>query len=457
MKTHLSAGRNRPIITTIAAAVLFALGLTAAPSPARAARAHTTPILMQGIGLKAEPSVRVRELQRVLLEHGFDPGAPGVDGRFGPLTAAAVRRMQDYYGLTPDGIVGSRTHRVINLIAAERPRALRDAARDRPGRTSRGGQQRAAGPSRSTTANTPRQQGRGHTTRPQPALTDAIGRARPAPGRQTTTAPATVRTERADTTASTLLALFAALLATAALAMQFLGRRRSEPELVPIEAGLYLEGRSDDPGVGAFRGFGLAAAVPARRGGAERTSRYLVDDPRKAAPVWVRAKEVERSRSRLSMGEPVIGYVTADDPAHDDNGSSRIHDAVRRIETICAEAGWDLRDVVRDDVGGSLLERPGLRFALDKIAAGGARALVVSDSSTVTSSLSDLAALLEWFRDFGAALILDDLALDTADAHGRHTKSTLIGSSLRTDDRTGHGRDTVTRTRRVASTWRRPS
>jgi len=49
----------------------------------------------------------VLALQRRLAEAGFTPGP--VDGRYGPLTVAAVERFQRANGLTVDGIVGSQT------------------------------------------------------------------------------------------------------------------------------------------------------------------------------------------------------------------------------------------------------------------------------------------------------------------------------------------------------------
>src|SRR5689334_12971726 len=52
-------------------------------------------------------STRVRTVQRQLRRAGARPGP--VDGRFGPLTEAAVERFQAREGLTVDGIVGDAT------------------------------------------------------------------------------------------------------------------------------------------------------------------------------------------------------------------------------------------------------------------------------------------------------------------------------------------------------------
>lgn len=53
----------------------------------------------------------VKGLQRLLLEHGHDPGP--VDGVFGPRTEAAVRSFQAEKGLEPDGVVGPLTWRAL--------------------------------------------------------------------------------------------------------------------------------------------------------------------------------------------------------------------------------------------------------------------------------------------------------------------------------------------------------
>lgn len=60
------------------------------------------PVLSQG-----STGTFVRRLQRALASVGIDPGP--IDGIFGTLTDAAVRRFQGAQGLQVDGIVGPRT------------------------------------------------------------------------------------------------------------------------------------------------------------------------------------------------------------------------------------------------------------------------------------------------------------------------------------------------------------
>ncbi|MGZ4264310.1 MAG: peptidoglycan-binding protein [Solirubrobacteraceae bacterium] len=75
-----------------------------------AARRVTVMAVGAGYGTR-HGSPAVRSLQRQLLEQGSSPGP--LDGRYGPLTAAAVRRFQRAHGLAVDGIVGPHTRKAL--------------------------------------------------------------------------------------------------------------------------------------------------------------------------------------------------------------------------------------------------------------------------------------------------------------------------------------------------------
>jgi peptidoglycan hydrolase-like protein with peptidoglycan-binding domain len=87
----------------------------AAP-PARAADGTATPTLAQGVGMGAKPDRHVRSLQRILHAQGRSLGPAGIDGRFGPATAAAVRALQRSFGLSADGVVGPKTRKLLRVL-----------------------------------------------------------------------------------------------------------------------------------------------------------------------------------------------------------------------------------------------------------------------------------------------------------------------------------------------------
>ena len=370
------------LVTLVAVAVLMT---ATAPAPARAA-SKQTPVLAEGAGMGGHPSAAVRHVQRVLRSRGYSLGRPGADGRFGPLTTSAVRLLQSDRGLPDDGIVGPQTRRAIER------RAQRPSSTHKNGSSSR-------------------------TTQPAPT---AAAKPRAAP-------TTVVVKDHGD--GAGWLAVIAAALAALCVGLA-VARRRTDPQpasqppaIVPVAHELYLEGASAEESIGRFRGRAVATTVagPGNDPTQGRTW-YLVDDVRKPAPVWVRQDDVRRMPSGLQPGEPVIGYATVSTKADrtDADGS------VREIEAACERASWELAEVVTDRESGRGLERPGLAYAMEQIAAGKARGLVVSDLRRLSRSIVDLGRLMEWFREAGAGLIALDLGVDTSTPAGQEVAATLI-------------------------------
>ena len=59
----------------------------------------------------------VRRLQSRMSAVGFNTG--GVDGRFGAQTEAAVKKLQQDFNLSVDGVVGSQTWQVVDALEDE--------------------------------------------------------------------------------------------------------------------------------------------------------------------------------------------------------------------------------------------------------------------------------------------------------------------------------------------------
>ncbi len=361
MRVHLVAvaGDRRRTLTVLLALVAAAVVTTAvAPAPARAA-SKPIPELAQGAGMGAKPSAAVRRVQRVLHSRGYSLGQPGVDGRFGPLTDAAVRRFQADSGLAADGIVGPKTRTVVSRI--ERRQQRSSSARRTGSRTKK-------------------------STLPKLVTTSP-----PA----TKTAPAATNNDKStDAGWLVAIALAAAVaafcVAIAASVLRRPGRRPAGGRTVaPLSHELYLEGHSADEGVADFRGHAIATSVTGEPGEAPDKTWYLVDDTRKPAPVWVRDDDVRRSPSGLEPGEPVIGYVTVVLRGQPQRSRRR---RCMRSRRPASAPGWELSEVVTDRESGRGLERPGLAYALKQIAEGKARGLVVSDLRRLSRSIVDLGA-----------------------------------------------------------------
>jgi hypothetical protein len=314
----------------LATAILFTGRADAADGPA-------TPVLAQGAGMGAKPSTQVRRVQLALRRRGYDVGAPGVDGRFGPLTAAAVRRLQAARGLAVDGLVGKRTRAALRLTVR---------AASTPRRHSRA-QRAATTPARGSTPSSPSTAA--DATRPKTA---------------TSVSPADDRSS--DVVAAVVL--WGLLAAFAALAVGGLARSVSRAR---SPKGLHAE------------------PLP--------VSEDLA---------WVSANGAGNSfaSSPILGGDGVIGYLTTSTDAWSDADEG----SAAAIEATCEDSAWDLLEIVCDRENGATFDRPGLSYALEQIAEGRSRGLVVSDLQSLGRSPDDVDALVGWFRDADATLMVLD-------------------------------------------------
>jgi peptidoglycan hydrolase-like protein with peptidoglycan-binding domain/DNA invertase Pin-like site-specific DNA recombinase len=414
-----------------AAAGLAADGIVGPHTRRALGNARRSP-LRRGAGY-AEPagSPRVRKLQRELRSNSLRPGP--VDGLFGPRTEAAVNRLERSQGLRQDGVVDARTRRALSTPG------------DQPG----GGQGRPA-------------------DRQAPPADREPGRA---------DAPRPVRIEVArseeDGVGVEWLVLAALLaLGVGALAGLLLARRRSGPSSTPAVAlvrGVVAEGDARASSIGRFRGHVHALMVARGRFGRDPEAKYLVSDPDKDWPFWVNHDEItslvdrsevegkpaesrEESPPEVAPAEreptpppapaaapgpgaasaPVLngvralGYVSAAENGNRELGTMRDQAAV--IDSLCERRGWQLLEIVRDveAAGGGSLRRPGLMYAVERIARGEASCLVVSELSRLSNSAAELSRVLEWLGRSGGRLVVMDIGLDTASDAGRVAANTLV-------------------------------
>lgn len=123
----------------------------------------------------------------------------------------------------------------------------------------------------------------------------------------------------------------------------------------------------------------------------------------------------ERLEAPLRPRDAVIGYVAAWPPPPDGED-----EAVAAIAAAVERRNLRLMEIVRErDTCVRSLERPGLAYALVRIATGEARALVVCDLRNLCRSIVDLGSLVRRLTRVHAALIALDLDIDTTTSDGR--------------------------------------
>jgi peptidoglycan hydrolase-like protein with peptidoglycan-binding domain/DNA invertase Pin-like site-specific DNA recombinase len=385
--------------------------------------------LRRGAGYQtSQGSRRVRTLQRRLTAAGLNPGP--LDGRFGPRTEAAVARLQRAAKLNASGSVDSPTRRALANAAGQTDRQVRPvgAGLDDIG---------------------PRVLG-SVTIRPLAAPTaqggDGVG-------------------------LGLAIAIAAAGLLAGLLCGALWPRGRSRPE--PAAAGGPVdEPHHDQPqpqpqpqpqlvAVGAQRrdpqppqadagrsGGGESApdqdylSVPKTGGPQARAVGWRKDQPHPrrlvAAPATQptparRLHAVPRPDPQPLVAQPqpqpapvrAVGYVSV---PRADGGGGALEAQAEAIGRLCAQRGWELLHVVRDVENGHPkgMERPGLLFALERIAQGEASCLVVSELERLSRSAADLGRIVDWIDQRHGRLVAIDLRLDTGLAQGRLTARTLV-------------------------------
>ena len=131
------------------------------------------------------------------------------------------------------------------------------------------------------------------------------------------------------------------------------------------------------------------------------------------------AIEAEQNGSAVAAGTPVLGYVCV--PSSDAEGEADIETQVLEIEAQCNRLGVQLTDVVRDvdTPPGPSVERPGLAYAVERLRAGAAHALVVAELVRLGHSSTDLSEVLAWLEESEVRVIVVEPDLDSFTESGR--------------------------------------
>jgi DNA invertase Pin-like site-specific DNA recombinase len=123
---------------------------------------------------------------------------------------------------------------------------------------------------------------------------------------------------------------------------------------------------------------------------------------------------------------PALGYTIVSGPGEGER--ARLRDEAKLIQDACQEHGLVLGKVVRDleTRAGPDLRRPGLTYALERLAAKEYECLVVSRLDRLVGSAANLGVLLRMLNEREARLIVVDIGLDTGTADGRVAAEALV-------------------------------
>jgi DNA invertase Pin-like site-specific DNA recombinase/peptidoglycan hydrolase-like protein with peptidoglycan-binding domain len=383
-----------------------------------AAMAQAAP-LAEGVGYGATAEAeRVRVLQRTLRGLGWAPGP--VDGLFGPRTEAAVLRFQAASGLTVDGAAGPQ---VWTALARAQKQPLRRGA----GYAAANGSQRVRALQR-------RLQRRG--LRPGPVDGLYGPRTEAAVARLQRAAELKV-SGAADVPTRRVLARDsqprAAERPVSASVDAILPQTRRITAIVPLSGVAGDAGQGVEPWLTALIAL-MALLLGAVIGGliARARGKEEKDTPDQAEGLVSADEEQdpEPAEAFVTSAGPreavrAVGYVSV--PKANGDDSAELESQADAIQRLCERRGWELLHVVRDVENGHAkgMDRPGLLYALERIAEGEASCLVVSELGRLSRNAADLGRIVEWCDERDARLIAIDMRLDTGSASGRLTARTL--------------------------------
>jgi len=166
-----------------------------------------------------------------------------------------------------------------------------------------------------------------------------------------------------------------------------------------------------------------AAAEPAATEGAtggSPTVETAAETAAAGAPPAVEPPAAPESREATRA----LGYASL--PADAERRADDLGAQSEDIERRCGELGIELVEIVRERATqGKALDRPGLSFLIERIAAGDASCVVVSGLDRLSHSVAELGTIVHWLERNEVRLVAVDLGLDTASPGGQTTARAL--------------------------------
>jgi DNA invertase Pin-like site-specific DNA recombinase len=154
-------------------------------------------------------------------------------------------------------------------------------------------------------------------------------------------------------------------------------------------------------------------------------------------------------RHAPNLATRALGYASG--PGRGPAAARELEEQAEVIARECEERGLELLEVVheREPANGKALSRPGLTYALERIAKEEAGVLVVSELSRITRSAAELGTVIQWINRSHARLVATAHALDTDRFDGRLAADLLVEVSgweaARLSERTRHGLEAARR------------
>jgi DNA invertase Pin-like site-specific DNA recombinase len=126
-----------------------------------------------------------------------------------------------------------------------------------------------------------------------------------------------------------------------------------------------------------------------------------------------------------AASQRALGYASVS--GADGQAGDELKVQIRLIQEACERRGLTLAKVVRDieSRASSDLRRPGLTYALERLAARDASCLVVTSIERLTRTASHLGTMLGWLDECDARLVVLDLNLDTGTHEGQVSAKAL--------------------------------